>query len=283
MQLEQRVAQRVLDLRVAVQLDVRLRPNLVERRPLEHGEFLEAERASALEAAPDVGHQRGGVTAARPVIGEQLHQTHRLSRCSGARQRPARERPLGRRRVAKARRRGDHIVVHARRDDIAAAPRLMDHQGLASVLLDQAGHQRIRRQRGTRPRVGRPGSLPRSGVKLRVHGDLHRLLDRLELVLDRRELPMTERHQPPRPQPHLVAARRAPAQRPRQQPGAQVQHPLVRDDRAGPHVQRLTLDDKPDPRTVSHIHQHLVEVRIAEPAVGVRDRPRLEEAAQVGA
>jgi len=174
MQLEEREAQRVLDLGVAVELDVGARPDRVKSGTLAGGERLEAERARPVEAAPRVGGERlrVGLGVGGPVVGQQLDQPQRPTRLGGGAERPACQRPVdGLDRLVAGRDLNE--MLHAGRHDVSADARLVHEHRAAPVVGAQAGDQGVGRQRGTNDLVDGAlthapplGAVDRPGVRL---------------------------------------------------------------------------------------------------------------------
>ena len=109
---------------------------------------------------------------------------------------------------------------------------------------------------------------PVDGLDLEGHGDAR---------------PVRERHEPRRPHPDRPARRGAPDRRPAQDAVAQVERPLVLEQRAVAHVERLVVDEQPDDLAVRHVDDGLPRLRVAVARLGVRQRPRLVEAVEVRA
>ena len=68
-----------------------------------------------------------------------------------------------------------------------------------------------------------------------------------------------------------------------QRPGAHVEDALVGEQFAVPDVERLVADQQPNDLAVGDVDNGLAGLRIAEPGLGVRQRPDLVEGIQVGA
>ena len=134
---------------------------------------------------------------------------------------------------------------------------------------------------------------PRRGVvtgrRRRLVGDQLRLddhpdgrVDRLDLVGDRGDRALDQGHQPGRPDPDGLPAGRHPLGGAVQQPRAEVEDPLVRDEPPVAHVERLVVDEEPDELAVGDVDERLADLGVAVAGLGIRQRARLEETVEVG-
>ena len=117
--------------------------------------------------------------------------------------------------------------------------------------------------------------------QFRQHGDPRRVADRLHLITDRRDRPLREGHQPDRRDADRAPGRRHPFGAPGQQPGAEVEDPLVRAQLPVSKVERLVADEQPDELAVGHVDDLLPGLRQTVGRLGVGQRPRLVHTVEI--
>ena len=121
------------------------------------------------------------------------------------------------------------------------------------------------------------------GEQVGLHDQLQVVVERLDLVADRGDRALGERHQPLGAHPHPAAGRRLPHGVAAQRAGAEVEHPVVLDGAAVAHVERLVLDQQPDDLAVGDVDDRLAVLRVAVAGLGVGQRVLLVEAVEVRA
>ena len=176
-----------------------------------------------------------------------------------------------------------HLVVHRRGHPQAGAARVVQQRGARLVAAVLLGDQRVGERRlDARVRLV-PGGQLLVGHQLRLHDEQGGRVEHLDLVADRGDRPLGERHQPGAAHPHHPARGRGPLDLAGERAGPQVEHPLVAAQLAVAQVERLVLDQQPDQLAVGDVDDRLAGLRVAVPALGVRQRPPLVERVQVGA
>ena len=277
---EQREAQRLLDLGVAVELDVGAVPEGVQVLALGPGEPVPALGHRVLEASVDLVAQELDRLLRGPVVGQELDHAQRLAGLEPGRDGHAAEVGLGlgqRGRVLDLQQ-----VLHPGRHRQPAAPRpVREHDAQVVVDRELALQRAVERLAAARVVVARPVALV--GEQARVDGDAQRLVDGLDLVGDGRDRARVEGHEPARRHLDRHAALRAPVQRARQRAGAEVELALVVVQVPAVDVQRLVLDQQPDELAVGHVDHALAVLRVAVGALAVAQRDRLVEAVEIGA
>ena len=272
---EEREADGLLEREVAVELDVRPVPEVVE--------VLALRLAQAVPAGPPRGRERRlGLVAqrrqralARPAVGQQLDDAQRLPGLQLRADRHARE-------VGLALGRGVDVVravedvVHPRRHPQLALLGAVDQRRAQVVdpvvLADERGAQR-----GRRPRVVGLAGHGLVGDELGLHDDARGRLERLDLVADRRDRALDERHEPRRADADALAGGRDPLDLAAQHAVAQVEHALVPDQPPVAHVERLVVDEQPDQLAVGDVDDRLALLGIAVAGLRVGQRALLEE------
>jgi hypothetical protein len=158
---------------------------------------------------------------------------------------------------------------------------MYEHRAIALVVEELRCEGRFEHRRGTRVAVAL-GPVRLVGDQLRLQHEVDLPVERLDLVDDRRERPVHERHHPRRADPHPTVRRRLPLDAPVQHARLQVERPLVRDQRAVPDVERLVVDEEADDLAVGDVDDRLPRLRVAISGLGVGERDGLEDRVQIG-
>ena len=114
---------------------------------------------------------------------------------------------------------------------------------------------------------------------LKDHPD--RAVQRFDVVVDGRDRALGERDQPDRGDPHRPAGRGHPLHPAGQRAGLEVQHPLVAQQPAVAHVERLVVDQQPDQLAVGDVDQRLAGLRVSVAGLRVGQRALFVEPVQV--
>ncbi len=183
MQLKECVAQRVLNLWIAVQLDGGAGPDLIERGALACDQLREPQFPRPIEALSCGCRQRRGGSPKSPVIGEQLDDSDWSPRRRRGRQRPACQRRMRLDRHLVGRTLDDQ-VIHCRRKDVPASLCLVHQHSAVALVAGQQWHPCVRRQHRRRPWIGHRGA-QLLDCQLGADGQLQRFVARVHLVLDR--------------------------------------------------------------------------------------------------
>ena len=172
-------------------------------------------------------------------------------------------------------------VVHHRGDPQTAVPRGVHQPGARAPRRIRFGHQgRLEHGSGPGITAGRGQLLVRH--QLGLHHHPHRAVEGLDVVADRRDRPLHERHQPGRGHPDRPAGRGGPLGAPVQHAGPEVQAPLMRAQLAVADVERLVVDEEADHLAVGHVDHRLPGLRVPVAGLRVRQRPQLVDAVEVG-
>ena len=280
-QLEEGEAQRLLQRRVAVDLDVRGLPEVVEVRALRRADLVPARHLRLGERRRSLRAQRRERAHARPGVREELDEPQLLAglQLDGCGHAPDVVTGL---RVHRDALRALEDVIHRRHDaQPAQVGRVREQHGklLAAVPL------RLQRLRecggGSRIGIGRGDGLVRD--ELRLHDDAQALVERLDLVQHRCDRALGERHEPGRGDADAAAGGRDPLDLAAQHAVSQVEDALVRAQVAVAHVERLVVDEQPDELAVRDVDERLPRLREAVRRLGVGQRMQLEEPVQVRA
>ena len=278
---EQGEPERLLQLGVAVELDIRPLPEAVEVGPL----LADQPRPARV---PRLGERRAHLIAhggrralSRPAVGQELDHLERLPGLDicGHHHPPQIREALGGQ--LRTRWTVDHVVDRRRHRQTAGVRGVDDdHAAVERIVL-----QRVQRrgQRGCGPRIGLRRGHRLVGDELGLDHDASRALDRLDLIQDRRDGTLRERHEPDRAYAHSGARRGDPLGGPGEQTGSEIERPLVAAKLAVADIERLVLDEQANDLAVGHVDHGLAGVRKAVFGFGVRERANLVEAAQVGA
>jgi hypothetical protein len=140
--------------------------------------------------------------------------------------------------------------------------------GCASVVV-LFGVQRRRHRRG------HPGIVPTGrhvlvGDELGLQDQPGLVVDRLDLVRDRRDRALGERDQPGRTDPDDLAGGRAPFDGAGERARAQVEHPLVLTQLTVAGVERLVVDQQPHHLAVGDVDDRLPRLGVAVTGLRVR-------------
>ena len=277
--MEEGEAHRLLELVVAVDLDVGALPEVVEVGALVVEEAVEPGAPRGRERGVDLVADRDHRALARPPVGQVLGQRQRLAVADLGADGHARE-------VVEALVLGDRalgpvdLVVH-RAAIRRRWPRAVHEHGaqlVGAVRLRHEGEAQDRR----RARVRAADRHVLVGDELRLHDDPRLAVERLHLVADRGHRAVHEGHQAHRAHLDLAPRRRAPVDLAAQHAGAQVERAAVRDQRAVAHVEGLVVDQQADELAVGDVDDGLAVLRIAVAGLRVGQRAHLVERVQVG-
>ena len=203
--LEEREAHGLLQRRIAVKLDVRPLPHVVEIAVLRPPQAFPARPPRRSQGQVDLVAQRRQRPLARPPVGEELDDPQPLPRFQlGAHRQP------GQVRLTLRRRDGPFgpidQVVHRGGHQQPARPRPMHQAGTQLVVHMMLCYERAT-QRRRHPGVARLFRDWFIGHKLRLDADPRCDAQRLHLVQDGGHRPLDERHQPLRAHPDAPACR----------------------------------------------------------------------------
>ena len=279
--MEEREAHRLLELVVAVDLDVGALPEVVEVLALVVEQAVEAGAPRRRERGVDLVADRDHRALAGPPVGQDLVSVSvspwptsaltvtraRSSKLSFSVTVPSR--PV------------DH-VVHRRRHPQGALPRAVHEHARAArgcrATRRRAAQRRIAAARGSSLRAGTSSLATSSDCS----DDPRLAVERLDLVADRGHRAVHEGHQAHRAHLDLAPRRRAPVDLAAQHPGAQVERAAVRDQRAVAHVEGLVVDQQADELAVGDVDDGLAVLRVAVAGLRVGQRAHLVEGVQVG-
>ena len=278
---EEAEADRLLHLGVALDDHVGVVPELVEVFALLLQQALPAVQPGTGERAADlVTHGRQGAVAG-PAVRGQLHHAQLLTGLQLAGHR--RPQPV---RVSLG---GDGVlarrldqVLHRRGHAQVAGLGAVHEQTARTLLQHLLGLQRVvEHRRDTRVLAGHRELLVGDQLGLQDHACA--LLERLDLVHDRDDRTLGERHHAYGADADRLAGRRHPLDDALQGAGAQVQDTLVGAQVAVPDVERLIVDQQPHQLGVGDVDHRLAGLGEAVPGLGVRQRAQLVERVEVGA
>ena len=280
-QLEQGEPDGLLQLGVAVDLDVCALPEAVEDRALAREQAVEALVAGDGEGAGELVAQRGQLTVARPRVGHELGERDRLARF----QLRAHGEPgvVGRGLAVPVDLSGAVDVVVGGGADQQPGAQGAVHEGEPAAV----GVVLLRLERVLEQVVcaGVAGQVRLLGVgdEPGLQHDLGGPLQRTHGVAQGEHAALVQRHQPGGADLDGTPARRAPAQLARERARAEVQHALVVQEAARADVERMALDQQSHRGAVDRVHQRLGRLRVAVPGLGVDHRAQLVHARQVRA
>ena len=282
---EQAEAHRLLDLGVTVHLDVGAVPELVQVGPLLGEQAVPAGQVGGRQRPHHLVDEGGPGPLARPAVADELDDLQLLAGSHLGRHREPAQVGVGLDPVRHLRRAGDH-VRHSSRDPQPAGPRPVHQQraggpgvvGALGLLADQ----RVL-QDGGQPGVLAPPRqfLVRDDLGLQHEPQLR--VHRLDRVADRRDGALRQRHHPHGRDLDPGPGRGGPVHLAGQRPRPQVQHALVRVQRAVPDVERLVVHEQPDDLAVGDVDGGLPGVGEAVAGLRVRQRPNLVHRVQIAA
>jgi hypothetical protein len=200
---EEAEAHGLLDLRVAVELDIGAGPELVEVVGLARDEPFPAGVAGLGEGGGDLTANRRQRARARPSVGEELHDLEALTDQQVRVDGDACEVGGGLRAEAGAVRPG-HDVVHPRRHAQAARARDVREQGRGLTVAPRLRLERRAQRRG-RARVALRNGEGLVGDELRLHDDAGAGLERLDDIAHRGDPALDERDEAHGRDPHGLA------------------------------------------------------------------------------
>ena len=229
----------------------------------------------------DLIAQRGHRPLARPAVAEELDDPELLPRPQlGAHRHAVRGRVRSRPQVSVPSGPSTmwSIAAAMRKPLALRAVHEADPKVVVAVVL---GHQRYLERRRLAGIVGdTPDGHRLVGHQLRLNADAGRGPDRLDLVHDRGDRALHERHQPGRAHVDGLPGRRDPLALPPQHPFAQVERALVAHELAVADVERLVVDQQPEHLAVGDVDDRLSRLGVAVGRLGVRQRAHLVEAVQ---
>ena len=222
---EQREPERLLELRVTVELDVGLVPEPVKVGALLLEQAVPSGVLCARHRRRDlvVDGRHGPLPG--PAVGQELDDPHRFAWLQGGRDRQPREVLIAVDRRLEVAGTVDHVVHRDPDDELARLGGMHEqrlHPARRVELADERGGECRRRARIARHRGGRL-----VGDQLGLHHHRQTAVERLDLVGDRGDGSLHERHEPGRADPDAALGRRDPLRGPPQHAGAQVEHALV--------------------------------------------------------
>ncbi len=278
---KEREPDRLLQLGVAVEADVGAPPEVVQVAPLIGQQTVPAGVRGLCERGRDLVADGGHRALARPAVGEELDDPQ----------------PLAGRQLRADREPGEIGLGLDVRAEVAGPVERVDHARrhpqfalMGAVHQDGAGVGGARPlgcegllQRRRRTRVLLHARLRLVGDQLRLDDDPNGLVDRLDLVGDRRHRSLRERDEAGRADLDDLVGGRAPLHLAVQGPRPQVERALVGSQLAVADVQGLVPDQQPDHLAVGEVDDRLAHLGLAVGGFGIRQRALLEEPVQVGA
>ena len=249
------------DVRVALDLHVGGVPEVVEVGALR----LRAGRPSRLYRAPvsaaaDLVAQRRARAQARPPVGQVLDDPQPLAGPQHADDRGAG--PVGAASVSLVVAAGRlDVVVHAGRHQQAAGAGAVQQQGAVLPVSCCTASAEARSAAATRGSRGHP-RLVLVRHQLGLHGDPQSNSSTAStIVLDGGDAALGERDEPGASGPSPVARPATASRRRVAASGPQVENPLVVEQLAVAHVERLVVDDQPDDLAVGDVDDGLAVLR----------------------
>jgi hypothetical protein len=279
---EEPEADRLLNLRITVDLEVGHGPELVEIFAL-----VAEQAVPSVVSGPGQGrrhlakHRRLG-TRRRPAVAEVLHDAEPLPRFQFAHDAGAR--PIVSPLAAdfdRCRRVNDVVHSSAQQQPAAACPVQQHGARRLDVTLDRGKWAAQRGRDAGIAAHNRGRRLVRDELRLDDHPDPR--TDRLHLVGDRGDGAMRQRHQPSAAHPHRRAGRRPPHDFSAQRARPQIEPTLVTQKLAIADVEGLVVDEQPDELAVRHVDHGLARLGIPVACLRIRERAKLEEPGHVGA
>jgi hypothetical protein len=277
-QLEQREPDGLLQLVVAVDLDVRALPEAVEDGALAREEPVEALVPGDRQRSRQLVAQRGQLAGVRPRVRHELGQRDRLA---GLQLRADREPGVV----------GGGLAVHVELGgalDVVVGRGADQQPGAQGAVHESEPAVRVvfLRLEGMLEQVvgrgmARQVRLPGVGDEPGLQHDLDGPFQRAHRVAQGEHAALVERHEPGGADLDAAAVRRAPAQLARQRARPEVEHAFVVQERAGADVERVAVDQQPDRRAVDGVDQGLGRLGIAAAGLGVDHRAQLVHAREV--
>jgi hypothetical protein len=273
-ELEEVEADRLLDVRGAVDLDVRAAPERLDLGGVILLDAVIAGRGGTVERAVDAREQVAVGRLRGPVVGDELRQPQRLAHPERGLDDEAGAVVLG----ARA---GGHVGVmgHPARQLQPAVARHQLQQRAAAVGARSDRRQHLLREALAAARIV-PGLLGRVRDQLRRDRDARRRVERDDLVVERREMPIRQRCQPARAHQQPLPARSLELDLPHQHPDPHVEHALKAEHTRRREIERLVVDEQPDWRPVRRRGDRLPGTRQPERVFRIDDRPRLVKATE---
>src|SRR5581483_1033510 len=119
--------------------------------------------------------------------------------------------------------------------------------------------------------------------ELRLYDQPRRILERFDVVADRRDRPLHERDEPPRDDADPLSRRRAPVRLAAEHARSEVEHALMAEQVTEADVERLVIDEQPHDLAVGDVDDHLSGLGIAVSRFYVGERTLLVETVQIRA
>ena len=279
---EQPEADRLLQLGIALELDVGAVPERIEVRALRVDEAVPAGMARLRQRRDHLVADRRERAPARPAVREELDDAQARSLLEIGRDGDAADVRAGLGGDVRAIR-TVHDVIDGRPHPELTPLRRVQQNGAGAAVEGPLGLER-RLEDGRRARVGRGHrGARRVREQLGLHDHPERSVDRLDLVEDRSDRALGERHEARGADAYAIARRRRPFRPPREGSRAQVEHALVREQLPVADVERLVVDEQADDLRVRDVDDRLARLRIAVARLGDRQRSKLVERVQVRA
>jgi hypothetical protein len=278
---EDREAHRLLQLRVAVDLDVGALPEAVQVLALVGEQPVPAGAERGGQCGLGLIAERRGGSPARPSVREHLHDPQLLARLELRRDRQAGEIGLALDVRERARRAVDDVVHRAREPDPALV-RGVQQPGTQLVVAVQLGLQR-RGERGGCTRVAELLGHGLVGDELGLRDDPRRGPERLDHHLEGRDGAVREGHEPRRLHPDVLSGRGLPLELAAQHAVAHVQRPRVADDLPIAQVEGLVVHEDAEQLAVDDVDHRLAVLRVAVDRLGVGEGAGLVEPVEVRA
>ena len=278
---EQAEAKCLLQLGIAVDLDVRAVPEVVQVGALFGEETVPAGVLRLCQRCRDLIDDRRRRALAGPPIGDELDEPQGRSghQVCGHEQTTDIVEHLPARRSAG--RPVDDVVHRRRHRQPACAGRMCHHEPRVARTRELGAQRRGQRGRGAGIVLG--GGQRLVGDELGLHDNGGLALEHLDFVENRRHRPLHERDQARGGNPHGAPGRRNPLQRAAQNSGAEVENPFVPAQRAVADVKRLVLHEQAKDLAVCDIDDRLASLGIAVAGLRIGQRPDLVEAGKIGA
>jgi len=165
-------------------------------------------------------------------------------------------------------------VVHPAREVQAAIARVELEHGARALGVGGRRHEDPLGEALAPPRIV-GGLLGRVGDELGGDRDSHGPVERDDLVVNRGQVAVVERREPPRAHEDAGPAGRPPLDLALEHAGLHIEHTLVAQDLRGGEVERLVVDLQADDRAVRRVDDGLAGAGEAVGVLEVDDRPRL--------